>query len=119
MSLESAYSFLPSAFGEVTAIYVVFVLVALEGLSGGLAYVNVFYRLGIDDDADIVQSQHVGTGEAAQAKARREREREFRIASVGFADTLGILTASLVSSVLEPTLCNAQVSRGRTLCKEV
>lgn len=72
-----------------------------------LAYVNVFYRLGNDEDESSVGGD----------SARRSLEREFCISSVGFADTLGILVASLVSIALEPWLCRVQVRRGRTLCQ--
>lgn len=68
---------------------------------------NVFYRIGREE------------GVSSQSAKRRSKEKEFKIASVGFADTLGILVASLVSSVLEPALCSAQVARGKTLCREM
>ena len=108
-SYEASTGVLSTHFGENGAIVIVFFLISLEGLSGGLAYVNVFYRLGLDDEEE-------GEG---KDKGRREREREFRIASVGFADTLGILVASGVASALEPWLCRLQVERGRTFCKEL
>lgn len=110
-SYEASTGVLSTHFGENGAIVVVFFLISLEGLSGGLAYVNVFYRLGLDDEE--------GGVEEGKDKGRREREREFKIASVGFADTLGILLASGVASALEPQLCRMQVDRGRTFCKEL
>jgi hypothetical protein len=73
-----------------------------------LAYVNVFYRLGNDEDDGSTGDQ-----------GRRSLEREFCISAVGFADTLGILVASLVSIVLEPWLCGVQVGRGRMFCKSL
>lgn len=133
-SMESSLGFLESSFGSNNAIYCVFCLIALgeclnrvtrhregkcsrfltpssssEGISGGLAYVNVFYHLGVEQ---------VEIDERKSAK-RRLHEREFRIASVSFSDSIGILCASLVASLLEPALCNAQVARGRNLCREV
>ncbi|WAQ85696.1 hypothetical protein PtA15_6A324 [Puccinia triticina] len=78
----------------------VFALISLEGVCGGLAYVSAYYWLGRD-------GHHL------------DHEKEFRIACVGFADTFGILLASLFSSWLEPRLCAIQVSHGRTLCREV
>jgi len=34
-------------------------------------------------------------------------------------DTMGILLAAMISIPLELSLCNAQVQRGRPLCKQV
>ncbi|KAI9629622.1 hypothetical protein KEM48_012685 [Puccinia striiformis f. sp. tritici PST-130] len=78
-----------------------FAIISIEGICGGLAYVSVYYWLGND---------HLATNPI---------ENEFRIACVGFADTFGILLASIFSSWLEPKLCGIQVSHGRTLCREV
>ncbi|KAL8279937.1 hypothetical protein RQP46_007787 [Phenoliferia psychrophenolica] len=126
-TFEAYTNFLSTAFGEAGATWVVAGFIALEGLSGGLAYVNVFYRLGLDDEEDLFEDADddgVGIGSGAadvglKGKERKEREREFRIASVGFADTLGILLAALVSTKVEPWLCAAQAARGRTLCQEL
>ncbi|KAK4703610.1 battenin, partial [Phenoliferia sp. Uapishka_3] len=93
-TMEAYTNFLSSSFGEAGATWIVAGLIAMEGISGGLAYVNVFYRLGLDDDEDLFDESDsdgagIGGGEL-KGKERREREREFRIASVGFADTLGM-----------------------------
>jgi battenin len=69
--------------------------------------VNVFYhvnQLPMRDDID-----------AELAK----QEREFQIGSIGFADSLGILCASLLAMPTELALCRAQVGRGKMLCKTV
>ncbi len=42
--------------------------------------------------------------------------REFVISSIGAADTLAILLASLFAMVIEPKLCRRQVDTGRLLC---
>lgn len=61
-----------------------------------------------------------GNAAAAEAAvARATQEHEFRIGCVGFGDTLGILTASVLSMPLQLQLCSAQVDRGYTLCKQV
>jgi battenin len=122
--LESTRSLFTSAVGPGYAIGACFLLIALEGLCGGLAYCNVYLRVGLIEEED---EETVSRGEVL---ARRE----FRIACVGFADTLGILAArwagyvfpqfrvlviralltcspclsSLVSSWLEPTLCSCE-----------
>ncbi len=48
---------------------------------------------------------------------RTKQEREFKIGSIGFSDSLGILMASLVAVPTEMQLCRTQVARGKTLCK--
>lgn len=65
--------------------------------------VNVFYRVG--------QEPETNHGE------RTRQEREFKIGSIGFADSLGILAASIFAVPTEVGLCNIQVERGKTLCK--
>lgn len=115
VTLQSATGFISSSLGENGAIWTTFFLIACEGLAGGSAYVNCFYWLG----ADEVNEADSGGLTDGKEPARLALEREFRIASVGFADTLGILCASLVASGVEPALCKAQVRRGRTLCKQL
>lgn len=131
--MESTHQVFTSLFGPAYAIGACAILIALEGLFGGTAYVNAYLRVGlIEEKEDMIDR---GTTLA---------RREFRMACVGFADTLGILVASLVSSWLEPTLCGGksggtqyqytiledckltlqftplvQVDSGRNLCKEV
>lgn len=68
--------------------------------------VNVFYRVN-QHRAPVVD------GNVERAK----QEQEFRIGSIGFADSLGILAASLVAVPMEVFLCNTQIRRGRTLCQ--
>lgn len=48
---------------------------------------------------------------------RAKQEREFKIGSIGFADSLGILLASVLAVPTEVGLCRAQVNRGKMLCK--
>lgn len=109
-SLESATGFISTSLGDSTTTWIVFALISLEGLCGGSAYVNAYYHLGqqMDDEDD-----HVGTAKDSKKVAQ---EREFRIASVGVFDTLGILMAAGSASFLEPRLCRAQQERGKTLC---
>ncbi|KAG0148798.1 hypothetical protein CROQUDRAFT_74956 [Cronartium quercuum f. sp. fusiforme G11] len=94
--LESSNQTISQAFGPNFIYAVIFSLISLEGVCGGLAYVSAFHWLSQEDD-----------------------EQEFKIGCVGFADTIGILGASLFSSWLEPRLCGIQVSQGRTLCRDV
>ncbi|KAL7421274.1 battenin CLN3 protein [Cryptotrichosporon argae] len=97
------------------AITPVFLLVCLEGLCGGLAYVNTFYHVGREG-----QGAADGHDADADADARRaSAEREFRVGAVGAADSCGILLASLISMPVEVALCAAQVRQGHTLCRDM
>ncbi|PWN93879.1 batten's disease protein Cln3 [Acaromyces ingoldii] len=126
LATESLYAW----FRASIASPLVIVLVCVEGLAGGGAYVSVFYQIGTEDDEAAVrlgEGDEIGgemRGEEgaearAQAEARRAQEHEFRIGCVGVGDTLGILIASLLSMPLQVGLCDAQVRSGRELCKQV
>lgn len=110
-SLESATGFISSSLGDGATTWIVLGLISVEGLCGGSAYVNAYYHLGqqMDDEDD-----HLGG--TAKDSVRVAQEREFRIASVGVFDTLGILMAAGAASFLEPRLCRAQQDRGKALC---
>jgi len=71
--------------------------------------VNAFYRVGQEQAVDE-------SGMETQDPERRKQEREFRIGSMGFADSLGILFASLIAMPTEIGLCKTQVHRGKDLC---
>lgn len=88
----------------------VFVLTCLEGLFGGAAYVNTFYHVGHEGEDG---------NEEGEEGVRRKMEKEFRIGAVGAADSTGILFASLISMPVEVALCNSQVARGRTYCRDL
>lgn len=86
---------------------VVFLLIGLEGICGGFAYVNVFYHIN-----------QIPAREDINAELAKQ-EREFQIGSIGMADSFGILCASLLSMPTELELCKAQVRRGKMLCTTV
>lgn len=86
----------------------VFLLISLEGFCGGLAYVNVFYRLN-QERPQVVNGDH----------ERAKQEHEFKIGSIGFADSTGILLAAIAAVPTEVELCRAQVARGKLLCKSL
>ncbi|SPC66179.1 related to YHC3 - protein involved in vacuolar arginine transport [Ustilago sp. UG-2017b] len=106
----------------------VIVLICIEGLAGGAAYVSVFYSIGVDGrnggnrivlSADATQEAEGEYEEdKAYALAKKAQEHEFRIGCVGFGDSLGILAASIISMPLQVGLCNAQARDGRELCKQ-
>jgi len=92
---------------EGLSITLVFLLISLEGICGGLAYVNVFYRV----------NQEQNTISASGDPERAKQEREFKIGSIGFADSMGILLAAIIAVPTEVQLCNIQAARGKTICK--
>ncbi|KAJ3500771.1 hypothetical protein NLJ89_g9644 [Agrocybe chaxingu] len=97
------------------SIILVFALVSVEGICGGLAYVNVFYRINheIPDQNTLYNAPRTANNDLEQTR----QEREFRIGSIGFADSTGILLASILAVPTEIELCQAQVWRGKGLCK--
>ncbi|KAJ7177880.1 batten's disease protein Cln3 [Mycena filopes] len=111
LAFESAVGIFPSGQGasdtEAWSIATVFLLISLEGICGGSAYVNVFYRINQDPPSP----------DTAHDIERTRQEREFKIGSVGFADSSGILFASLLAVPTELALCRQQVGRGKLLCK--
>ncbi|KAJ7120975.1 batten's disease protein Cln3 [Mycena epipterygia] len=109
LAFESAVGIFPSGpdANEAWSIVTVFLLISLEGICGGSAYVNVFYRINQDPP-----SPHT-----VHDIERTRQEREFKIGSVGFADSSGILFAAVLAVPMEVALCRQQVSRGKLLCK--
>ena len=89
--------------------------------------VNVFYRLNQEHTPPTPRlhtssSDEVGdTGpeDDAYIRERAKQEREFKIGSIGFADSFGILLASVLAVPTEVMLCRAQVGRGKTFCSEL
>lgn len=72
-----------------------------------LTSVNVFYRVNQENPDPL----------SAQDSERTKQEKEFKIGSIGFSDSLGILMASLLAMPTELELCKAQVRRGKLLCQ--
>ena len=65
-----------------------------------------------------INQRHFVNGGALAGRdgERAKQEQEFRIGSIGFSDSLGILLASVVSVPTEVGLCKAQMRRGKVLC---
>lgn len=82
----------------INSIYLVFILIFIEGIFGGLVYVNAFHN--VSESTDIPDA-----------------DKEFSIGVIGVADSFGILAAALWSLWLEPTVCQYQVSHGRPWCR--
>ena len=70
--------------------------------------VNVFYRIN--------QEKHDTPGADPE---RAKQEREFKIGSIGLADSAGILAASLLAVPTEIELCRVQVARGKLFCQSL
>ena len=70
--------------------------------------VNVFYRIN--------QEKHDSPGADPE---RAKQEREFKIGSIGLADSAGILMASLLAVPTEIELCRVQVARGKLFCESL
>ena len=77
-------------------VYAVLALIFYEGLLGGTSYVNTYRSL----------TEHT-----------EPTEREFAIGCVGMSDSAGVLTAALISMLLEPSLCHYQAKNGRPWCQ--
>ncbi|KAJ3882230.1 batten's disease protein Cln3 [Lentinula edodes] len=108
LAFESSIGFYADD-AEGLSIITVFALISLEGICGGLAYVNAFYRI----------NQEHPDPSSAHNMERAKQEKEFKIGSIGFADSSGILFASLLAVPTELALCKAQTRRGKMLCKEL
>ncbi|CED85043.1 Predicted small molecule transporter involved in cellular pH homeostasis (Batten disease protein in human) [Phaffia rhodozyma] len=89
----------------------ILVVIALEGLCGGAAYVNVYHHVGRVDDDEVDERTERSRDE------RTKQEKEWRMGVVGAADSLGILFASLISMPIELGLCQHQVEKGMDLCR--
>ncbi|KAJ4490376.1 batten's disease protein Cln3 [Lentinula aciculospora] len=108
LAFESSIGFYGEE-AEGLSITTVFILISLEGICGGLAYVNAFYRINQErPDPSSVHNME-----------RAKQEKEFKIGSIGFADSSGILFASLLAVPTELALCKAQTRRGKMLCTEL
>ncbi|GAO50795.1 hypothetical protein G7K_4916-t1 [Saitoella complicata NRRL Y-17804] len=88
LALQSLFYFLPS-------VYWIFGITFIEGVLGGLVYVNAFHEV----------SDNV-----------RKEDREFSMAAVGVADSMGVCLAGVIALGLEPALCRWQVADGRPWC---
>jgi len=90
-----------------SSIFLVFLLISIEGMCGGLAYVNVFYRINQErpDPSTVIDIE------------RSRQELEFKIGSMGFSGSSGILLAALLAVPTEVQLCRIQVARMKMLCE--
>ncbi|GJJ14746.1 hypothetical protein Clacol_009013 [Clathrus columnatus] len=101
LATESAVGIFDTGSEEFT-FFIVFSLISVEGICGGLAYVNTYFHLGQEETSNSDDSDN----------ERTRQEREFKIGSIGFSDSFGILCASLLAVPTELELCKAQVRRG-------
>jgi battenin len=68
--------------------------------------VNVFYRINQEPPSSLHHDVE-----------RTKQEKEFKIGSIGFADSSGILLAAVAAVPTEVELCRAQVRRGKVFCR--
>lgn len=78
-------------------VWIIMLLILVEGGLGGLAYANVYWQIGI--------------------RAPDDETREFEMGVIGVADGIGILLAAFVGLWMEPALCRWQVSHDREWCR--
>jgi len=109
LATESASGYFPSDISW--TFFFIFCLIGIEGICGGLAYVNVFYRIG--------QESYPTADDDEYEIEKKKQEREFKIGSIGVGDSLGIMLASLLAMPTEIELCKAQVARGKTICQSL
>lgn len=100
--------------GSDRSITFVYLLICLEGLCGGSAYVNTFFHVGREGSQSGAED-----GDVSEEDPKAKMEREFRVGATGAADSMGILFASLISMPVEVALCNAQVAKGRSTCRNL
>jgi battenin len=75
--------------------------------------------LVFDTSNSVNTFYHVGREPIDENSPNATQEREFKIGSIGFGDSIGILLASLLSVPMEIWLCDVQVGRGRNMCRQL
>lgn len=113
---------------EGASFFLVFLLVSIEGICGGLAlyvigsyfsYLLVMLTLFV-----LIRSLNAlywinqGKSDSPDPETAKQ-EKEFMIGSMGFPDSSGIILAVLISMPIELSLCAAQVKRGKGLCRSL
>ncbi|EPY51727.1 battenin CLN3 family protein [Schizosaccharomyces cryophilus OY26] len=91
------FTILQSLFYFIHSYHFLLLIIFMEGLIGGTVYVNVYHTL-----------QNLGHVDS-----------EMAISIVSPSDSTGIFVASLLSLILEPTLCGYQVRHGRDWCNRI
>lgn len=79
--LQALLSYIPS-------VYIVFIIILIEGLFGGSTYINAFHQI-----SQTTPAIH----------------REFAMGAAAVADTLGITMAGITSALIGPWLCHRNV----------
>jgi battenin len=80
--------------------------------------VNIYYYI-VHEDAPKPSDNSEGGWSQARLLEWQKQAKEFRIGSMGFADSFGILLASLIAMPTEIALCKTQVQHGKVLCKQL
>ena len=99
LQMANLFLFLLEAlYFPINSVIIVVIFSFYEGLLGGSSYVNVFLNVN-----DLYKNHH--------------SIREYCIGVVTISDSFGILLAALTGLILEPSLCQYQVSHGRDYCR--
>lgn len=112
---------------EGASFFLVFFLVSIEGVCGGLALYAItscFRHLSMFISFVSVHSvnafywiNHEKSDSSDPEIAKQEKE--FKMGSMGVPDSSGIILATLLAMPLEIGLCAAQVKRGKELCRSL
>ena len=97
-----------SLFVIIPNIYLIFLIIFVEGILGGSVYVNAFHE---------VQDREGQNGNREFALGAGLSSLFLWLMVVGMADSAGITIAGLLSLALEPLLCGYQVRHGRPWCR--
>lgn len=89
--MQALYFYIPS-------VYMVFGIIFWEGLLGGAVYVNSFANILEEVPAE---------------------DREFSLSATSVSDSAGICIAGLLSILIEPRLCDWQVTNGVDFCRNI
>ena len=96
--LQALYNLFGNIFGERTTLYLTFAIIIWEGLLGGLVYVNTF---------EGIREKYAG------------EEREWCLGATTVSDSAGIAIAGIIASVIETSVCAAQVRKGIDWCTKM
>lgn len=83
--------------------WIVLALTLWEGLLGGAAYVNTFYR--ISSEVSLKQIQKINKFLTSHMQVPEENK-QFSMATTSFADTIGITFAGIAAIAVHNKICD-------------
>ena len=110
---------------EGASFFLVFFLVSVEGVCGGLALCAIISRflhpsvfISFTSLRSVNAFYWINHEESDSSDPEiAKQEKEFKMGSMGVPDSSGIILATLLAMPLELSLCAAQVKRGKELCR--